>query len=278
MSRKYSISRPMPLHVREAPLHLPLTLILLNLFVFGFPLLPPPSFCSATLVIPIREFVSLRVFPGAKRTQRYPSSEDQHDDQFLSEHYHVGQQLREPPFHPSTMSTGDRGNFPNTPNTVSPLQTAGFRYGAAGGSSPLLTPVDGSSLSVNYLPTKFGSGPVSRKRYGKEVSGVHKQGGGREAFKANESRMPGANDEDYDGVQGTWFGRNPNKPALRWTKFKWVMFVANILVRPFFIYLSVPPLNARFAVDDILPHFPHFLPAYMVPRLGPIGCRPTRKH
>ena len=59
---------------------------------------------------------------------------------------------------------------------------------------------------------------------------MRKQGGGREAFKADESRMPGANDEDYDGVQDTWFRRSINKPGLRWTKFKWVMFGANVLV------------------------------------------------
>lgn len=64
-----------------------------------------------------------------------------------------------------------------------------------------------------------------------------KQGGGREAFKANESRMPGANDEDYDGVQGAWFGQGSKKPTLRWTKFKWVMFAANIFVRPFSTHL-----------------------------------------
>ena len=136
------------------------------------------------------------------------------------------------------MGTGDRTHLHISPNAVSPSQTTGFLYGTPGGS-PLLSPADSSSLSVNYLPTKFGAGLVSRKRYGKELSGMHKQGGGREAFKANESRMPGANDEDYDGV-GTWFGHGSKKPALRWTKFKWVMFVANILVRPLSIYFPFP--------------------------------------
>ena len=127
------------------------------------------------------------------------------------------------------MSSGDRGHLHITTNATSPSQTTGFLYGTPGGS-PLLTAADSSSLSVNYLPTKFGAGLVSRKRYGKELPAPQKQGGGREAFKANESRMPGANDEDYDGVS-TWFGHGSKQPALRWTKFKWVMFVANILVR-----------------------------------------------
>ena len=121
---------------------------------------------------------------------------------------------------------------------------------------------------MNYLPTKFCASLVSRKRYGKGFSGVRKRGGGREAFKANESRMPGANDEDYDGVQGTWFGSGSKKPALRWTKFKWIMFVANILVRPLFIRFSVPPLFIRFAADDLFPGLPHFLSAHVVPRVG----------
>lgn len=142
------------------------------------------------------------------------------------------------------MSMGSRGHSPITPNSAFPLQTNSLRHSTPGGS-PLLTPVDSSSLSVNYLPTKFGAGLVSRKRYGKSLSGMRKQGGGREAFKADESRMPGANDEDYDGVQGTWFGRGGKKPALRWTKFKWIMFFANIFVRTLFIPFSVSPLSAE---------------------------------
>ena len=137
------------------------------------------------------------------------------------------------------MSLGDRGFFSSQIPTI---QTNGLRSPTSP-TSPLYSPSDSSSLSVNYLPTKFGSGLVSRRRYGKALAGMRKQGGGREAFKADEPRMPGANDEDYDGVQGAWFGGGPNKPALRWTKFKWIMFAANILVRPLFIPLSIPSLT-----------------------------------
>ena len=123
---------------------------------------------------------------------------------------------------------------PNTPNLSSPQVTV-LRYGMAG-STPLLPSANSSSLSVNYLPTKFGAGLVSRRRYEKELSAMPKQAGGREAFKANEPRMPGTNDEDYDGVQGAWFGSGSKKPTLRWTRFKWVMFVANVFVRPLSVY------------------------------------------
>jgi hypothetical protein len=61
-----------------------------------------------------------------------------------------------------------------------------------------------------------------------------KLGGGVEAFKSGEARMPGENDDDYDGVSSSWFGGRTGghaKPKLRWNKFKWALFVANVLVR-----------------------------------------------
>ena len=240
MSRKYSISRPMPIRVRR---HIPRAghLTPLSFFLFGSPLFSPSPSCSPALSILIRESALVCVFWVLSESRRHRSSEDQRDDQYLTEHHHLGQQPREPPPQPPTMSTGDRGHLHITPNTTSHSQTTGFLYGTSGGS-PLLSPADSSSLSVNYLPTKFGAGLVSRKRYGKDLSAPQKQGGGREAFKANESRMPGANDEDYDGVS-TWFGHGSKQPALRWTKFKWVMFVANILVRTLFRPLPAPPLT-----------------------------------
>lgn len=48
-----------------------------------------------------------------------------------------------------------------------------------------------------------------------------KRGGGVEAFRSGEARMPTEEDEDYDGVV-------TNRGfALRWNKFKWIMVVAN---------------------------------------------------
>jgi hypothetical protein len=96
------------------------------------------------------------------------------------------------------------------------------------------------SLSVNYLPTKFSTGLLTpsgaRRRKGLKgiESIVPKRGGGVEAFKSGESRMPGENDEDYDGVASGWFGGKnavAAKSKLRWNKFKWILFVANIFVR-----------------------------------------------
>jgi len=60
---------------------------------------------------------------------------------------------------------------------------------------------------------------------------VPKRGGGVEAFRSGEARMPGEGDDDYDGV---WFGGKGSaagpKKKLRWNKFKWMLFLANILV------------------------------------------------
>jgi len=44
--------------------------------------------------------------------------------------------------------------------------------------------------------------------------------------------MPGETDEDYDGVSSGWFGGDvgKHKKPLRWNKFKWILFVANILL------------------------------------------------
>lgn len=101
------------------------------------------------------------------------------------------------------------------------------------GGSPVTNTSSNVSLTVNYVPSKF-SAPGARKRKGEPA--IPKRGGGVEAFRSGESRMPGQNDDDYDGVSSGWFmgkegGRTPPR-KLRWTKFKWILFVANSLVRP----------------------------------------------
>lgn len=95
---------------------------------------------------------------------------------------------------------------------------------------------DTNSLSVNYFPSKFGRAPspsLHKRRNGKNDddpnSNVPKSGGGREAFRSNEARMPAENDDDYDGVDvhragATW------TPRLRWNRFKWILFLTNIIV------------------------------------------------
>jgi len=62
---------------------------------------------------------------------------------------------------------------------------------------------------------------------------IPKRGGGREAFKSGEARMPGEGDDDYDGVNSGWFGGAAGgrpKPRMRWNRFKWILFVSNILL------------------------------------------------
>ncbi|KAJ6627329.1 hypothetical protein B0H10DRAFT_2210281 [Mycena sp. CBHHK59/15] len=112
--------------------------------------------------------------------------------------------------------------------------------GSSRGSSPVGAPTDGSnvSLTVNYLPSKFptlSSGPRKR-RNGKGIDTLMpKRGGGVEAFKSGEARMPGQHDEDYDGVSSGWFGGGKGRNGaltrkLRWNKFKWILFIANIVL------------------------------------------------
>lgn len=94
------------------------------------------------------------------------------------------------------------------------------------------------SLSVNYLPSKFSSSvlaPGARLRKGKNGDlEMPKRGGGREAFRSSEARMPGEGDDDYDGVNNTrsiWGGVKGNaKRRLRWNRFKWTLFISNIVL------------------------------------------------
>ena len=135
----------------------------------------------------------------------------------------------EPPSVPFASSNSFRSNSPQNKESFQ-LQ--------ASSSTP--------SLSANYLPAKFSDSLLyngfRRRNLNKSLpAGVPKRGGGREAFKQGEARMPGANDEDYDGVQTGWFGKDgAAKPMrLRWNRFKWTLFVSNILVSSFpqhFVY------------------------------------------
>ncbi|KAF9558886.1 hypothetical protein CPC08DRAFT_536637 [Agrocybe pediades] len=76
------------------------------------------------------------------------------------------------------------------------------------------------SLSVNYLPTKFSASIVSARKRGKgkmdDDDGLRmpKRGGGTDAFRSGEARME----------------NGPGRTKLRWTKFKWIIFVTNTLM------------------------------------------------
>jgi len=132
---------------------------------------------------------------------------------------------------------------------MSPLDPPNVPFASPRGSQASLSPRNDApliprhassnvSLSVNYLPTKFSTAlmtpGVSRRR--KNKGGglmVPKRGGGREAFKSGEARMPGEQDDDYDGINSGWFGGKDGgrtKPRMRWNRFKWILFVSNILL------------------------------------------------
>ncbi|KAJ7679402.1 hypothetical protein DFH06DRAFT_1291066 [Mycena polygramma] len=105
-----------------------------------------------------------------------------------------------------------------------------------GGSSSRPASPSGSthSLAANYLPSKFSNSLISRRRGfggkdgggGAGETGIVPRGGGVAAFRTNAARMPGAADEDYDGVD---LRRGAPRPA-RWTRFKVILFVANTLL------------------------------------------------
>ena len=106
----------------------------------------------------------------------------------------------------------------------------------------LMTESSSVSLSVNYLPTKFSSTMLNagarRRKNGAGKKGeqapMTKIGGGVEAFRSGEARMPGEGDEDYDGVnlKEGWFGTK-NGRRMSWNRFKWTLFFANICVKDF---------------------------------------------
>ena len=126
----------------------------------------------------------------------------------------------------------------------------------------LTTDISNVSLSVNYLPSKFSSGVLyggggggggdARRRPGVRESfpGVPKMGGGVDVFKSGEARMGGEgdgnddDDDDEDGDTRTWFVRgrkqnlHPLKKKLRWNKFKWILFVSNILVESISLFFQ----------------------------------------
>jgi hypothetical protein len=111
-------------------------------------------------------------------------------------------------------SSGDYGGLLSPPS-------APFASGIRNSRDNMSTEAMGDlSLSVNYLPAKFSSSILSpggaltaRKRKGKaDEPNLPKRGGGLEAFKSNEARMP----------QG--------KQRLRWNRFKWILFGTNSLL------------------------------------------------
>ncbi len=154
-----------------------------------------------------------------------------------------------------SVATSAQHMLPNaSSNLVPPNQPFASNLSLATGSlhpnSPYLGAQSNLSLSVNYLPTKFSDAVLYNglKNRGKAFHLGPKRGGGREAFRSGEARMPGDGDEDYDGIQGSFFTKEGGriKPRLRWNGFKWTLFFSNFFVSVLFFFASAvlgfPPL------------------------------------
>ncbi|KAF8169049.1 hypothetical protein K438DRAFT_243712 [Mycena galopus ATCC 62051] len=81
------------------------------------------------------------------------------------------------------------------------------------------------SLQINYVPSKFAPGMRQRKG----AAGTKIRGGGVDAFRVGEARMPQANEQDYDGLE---IGANSGRKA-RWNKFKWILVCSNLIYTAF---------------------------------------------
>jgi hypothetical protein len=138
----------------------------------------------------------------------------------------------------------------------------------SGADSPFLGTPSTHSLSINYLPSKFSDAVLysGLKNRGKGSHLGPKRGGGREAFRSGEARMPGEGDEDYDGVQGSLFGKEGGhtQPRLRWNKFKWALFFSNIFVSILYLlsttHTSLVPPPRPVVTDHIFGALANFLP------------------
>ncbi|KAF6746431.1 tetraspanin Tsp2 [Ephemerocybe angulata] len=120
-------------------------------------------------------------------------------------------------FNADVSSTHSPSNSASLPSSQSPLHLHVPHYAgipSSGPSSPVSA--SGLSLSVNYLPAKFSDNILNArarlrgKGGGEKGPSVPKQGGGLAAFKSGEARIGGK--------------------SLRWTRFKVILFVANLLL------------------------------------------------
>ncbi|KAJ7662679.1 hypothetical protein DFH06DRAFT_1471458 [Mycena polygramma] len=156
--------------------------------------------------------------------------------------------------------------FPPTPSSRGNLLAPPSPFGNSSGGRPS-SPTN--SLAANYLPTKFSNAVVSRRRnlYSSspwDVGGkTMPRGGGTAAFRAGAARMPGAGDEDYDGVDPRGLSKLPGGgkggKTPRWTRFKYLLVLANTLLT---LYSLAALLFTLSVYLHLLPSFPILLVAH----------------
>ncbi|KAJ7083779.1 hypothetical protein C8R44DRAFT_651868 [Mycena epipterygia] len=126
------------------------------------------------------------------------------------------------------------------PRARTPSFAAASLLGAGEGSSRATSPFGinadnraSTSLSINYLPSKFSdalaAGGPRRRRRGKEgvTEPAMARGGGVDAFRKGEARMPEDRDDLHPSPERKgWFDRS--ETGARWTRFKWVLFLFNV--------------------------------------------------
>ncbi|KAH7876114.1 hypothetical protein F5879DRAFT_49559 [Lentinula edodes] len=123
------------------------------------------------------------------------------------------------------------------------------------------------SLTVNYVPSKFSGALLepSRPRRRKSKNAINSvgtmgtpRGGGIDAFRSGESRIPDENDDDYDGVNISRLWRSGLKSfkgtatkhtKLRWNAFKITLFLSNTV---FSIYTLITLIFCLITWFDVI--------------------------
>lgn len=101
----------------------------------------------------------------------------------------------------------------------------------------------GLSLTINYVPSKF-SGTIFRR---KTTAKMPKPGGGVEAFRSGESRMPGQTFGNENRIS-MFGGKLQVANKYRWNKFKWVLFFSNLCLTTYALVSLVACLLTWFDV------------------------------
>jgi len=135
-----------------------------------------------------------------------------------------------------------------------------------------LTRVDSkASLVVNYLPSKFSSGVFADSnqgyyRRGRNLTdswGSLKTGDGADTSRNDEADLA----EDSSTYQWLHETNKKSKRKLRWNKFKWFLFFANLSVSSNLVSSNSDNLNMKI-VDCVFSRWSRILPSYMVQYLS----------